>query len=417
MTPTILVIGTFDTKEDELGFIRRTIEGQGGAVIALDVSVLGDTATPVEIGKHEVVSAAGTTIAALVAADDEAAAMDAMGRGAAVLAAGLVAERRCHGVIALGGTMGTDLALDVMNALPLGLPKCIVSTVAFSPLIPPERLPADIQMILWAGGLYGLNDICRSVLAQAAGAVLGAARTALDLDRPRPPLVGMTSLGSTCLRYMKPLRRALGTRGFELAVFHSSGMGGRAFEQLATTGSFACAMDLCLQEFANALHGSTINSGPTRMRGADAGGIPQIIAPGMTDVIDVPTWQPVPERFAGLSLHTHNKLIASILLDTEGRRKTALAVAERINAIAAPVHVVLPLAGIGQWDRPGGHMHAPDDLAVFMATLQDALAPNVAVTAIEAHINDDAFATAVLDVFDGWCADGTIRQSGQEMTA
>jgi uncharacterized protein (UPF0261 family) len=183
----------------------------------MDVSVLGNPTAPTDWSKHDVVAEAGTTIDAIIAAEDENIAMQAMARGSAVLAARLYHEGQFDGVLVLGGSMGTDLALDLCAVLPLGVPKYIVSTVSFSPMIPPERLAADTQMILWAGGLYGLNSVCKASLRQAAGAVLGAAR-AVEPPRRDRPLIGMTSFGKTVLRYMTTLKPALEARGFAARV-------------------------------------------------------------------------------------------------------------------------------------------------------------------------------------------------------
>ena len=151
------------------------------------------------------------------------------------------------------------LALDVAAVLPLGVPKFIVSTIAYSHLLPPERIAPDLMMILWAGGLYGLNPICRAVLSQACGAVLGAARHGMKPDSDRP-LVGMTSLGSSCLKYMKHLKPELEKRGYDVAVFHSTGMGGRAFEAIAAQKGFAAVFDLCIQEVSNHHNGTVVTS-------------------------------------------------------------------------------------------------------------------------------------------------------------
>jgi uncharacterized protein (UPF0261 family) len=244
---TILVIGTYDTKDDELTFLADVIHAEGGQVITMDVSVLGEPSKPTVYSKHDVAQEAGSSIAAAIASGSENHAMQIMARGATLLTARMLTEGRFDGLIILGGTMGTDLALDVCSAVRLGVPKYIVSTVAFSPLIPAERLAADTQMILWAGGLYGLNSVCKASLSQAAGAVLGAAR-AVQMPDPDKPLIGMTSLGTSALKYVIPLKPALEARGFEVAVFHATGMGGRAFESLARRGAFACVFDLCTQE-------------------------------------------------------------------------------------------------------------------------------------------------------------------------
>ena len=156
--------------------------------------------------------------------------------------------------------MGTDAALDICRALPLGVPKYVVSTIAFSPLIPPDRLSADIQMILWAGGLYGLNSVCKATLSQAAGAVLGAARAA-EAPAGDRPVVGMTSLGSGSMHYMKTLKPALEDRGYEVAIFHATGMGGMAFENIASRGGFCCVMDFTLVELGNLMMGSVVEAG------------------------------------------------------------------------------------------------------------------------------------------------------------
>jgi len=185
-TKTILLIGTFDTKDDELGYMADCIAAQGGQVVTMDVSVLGNPRQPTHYSKYDVAEEGDSTIGAAIDSGNENIAMQIMAKGASALTARLYEEQVFDGMVVLGGSMGTDLALDVCAALPLGVPKYIVSTVSFSPLIPPHRLAADTQMILWAGGLYGLNSICKSSLSQAAGAVLGAARA---VEKPQKKLL------------------------------------------------------------------------------------------------------------------------------------------------------------------------------------------------------------------------------------
>ncbi|ASP34198.1 Tm-1-like ATP-binding domain-containing protein [Labrenzia sp. VG12] len=408
MTKTILSIGTYDTKNAELEFIEQTIRDQGGAVLTMDVSVLGDPEAPTDISKHDVARAGGMSIEDVIAQGDENKAFQVMARGAAKLVAEGHAQGRFDGMIALGGTMGTDLALDCAQALPMGVPKFIVSTVSFSPLIPPERLAPDIQMILWAGGLYGLNGICKSSLAQAAGAVLGAAKAAQPPDRSKP-LVGMTSLGSSCLSYMKVLKPALEERGFEVAVFHSTGMGGMAFESLAREGAFCCVMDFCQQEFGNMLAGSLVSSGPDRLTNAGRNGTPQIVAPGALDLVDFAGWQEIPEQYADRPFHEHNRLINSSVFNSEERRQWARELVDRLEAASGPTHLLLPLGGIEAWDREGEEAHDPEGLAAFIDETRKAARGRIGVTETEAHINDGEFCEAALKVFDAWVADGTVK--------
>ena len=404
---TILVIGTYDTKDDELGFLADVIRAQGGLVVTMDVSVLGDPSKPTECSKHDVAREGGSSIEAAIASGNENHAMQIMAKGAALLTARLFAEGRFDGMIVLGGTMGTDLALDVCSALPLGVPKYIVSTVSFSPLIPAERLAADTQMILWAGGLYGLNSVCKASLSQAAGAVLGAAR-AVQMPDPDKPLIGMMSLGTSALKYVIPLKPALEARGFEVAVFHATGMGGRAFESLAGQGAFACVFDLCTQELGNHVNGSNISAGADRLTSAGLNGTPQIVAPGCYDLVDIIGWKPLPDKWSDHMKHEHNRLLTSIVLDDDERKSVARAHSEQLAKAMGPVAMLLPEHGLGEWDRAGADLHNQAGLDAFLLELENTLPSNVVAHRIDCHINDAAFADKALEVFDGWRASGLV---------
>ncbi|MDA7967102.1 Tm-1-like ATP-binding domain-containing protein [Ruegeria sp.] len=406
---TILVVGTYDTKDDELTYIAECIRNLGGHVRTMDVSVLGDPTAPCDHSKHDVAQEADSSIEAVIASGDENHAMQIMANGASLLTARLYREGKIDGVIILGGSMGTDLALDVTCALPIGVPKYFVSTVSFSPMIPSDRLAPDVQMILWAGGLYGLNSVCKASLSQAAGAVLGAARA---VERPSDaPLIGMTSLGKTALKYMVTLKPALEERGFEVAVFHATGMGGRAFEALAAQGAFACVFDFCTQELGNHVFGSNITSGPDRLTAAGLSGTPQIVAPGCHDLVDLPSWQPLPERFSEHPSHVHNRLITSVVLNTEERRDVARAHAAQLAKAKGPSALILPRGGCGEWDRPGAGLHDPVSLAAFMDAMAAECPDTTKLHVLDAHINDEEFSDTALAIFDAWVADGTVRQT------
>ncbi|MDS9947190.1 MAG: Tm-1-like ATP-binding domain-containing protein, partial [Planktomarina sp.] len=400
---TILVIGTYDTKDDELRFLAGVIRSQGGNVVTMDVSVLGNPLNSCDYSKHDVAGEGGSSIETATVSGNENTAMQIMANGAALLVLRLYQERKFDGMIVLGGTMGTDLALDVTSALPVGVPKYIVSTVAFSPLIPAERLAADTQMILWAGGLYGLNSICRASLSQAAGAVLGAARAVL-LPNPDKPLIGMMSLGTSALKYVIPLKPALEVRGYEVAVFHATGMGGRAFESLAGQGAFACVFDFCTQELGNHIHGSNISAGADRLTNAGKYGTPQIVAPGCYDLVDVVGWQPLPAKWSNHMKHEHNRLLMSIVLNDDERKLVARAHGEQLATAVGPVAMLLPEHGLGEWDREGADLRDQVGLEAFLKELENTLPSNVVAHRIDCHINDVAFAEKALEIFDEWRA-------------
>ncbi len=414
MASTILIIGTFDTKNDELQYVKSVITEQGGKTLTMDVSVLGDPQQATDYSKHDVAQAAASTIADAIACEDENNAMQIMANGATELSLQLYRKNLFDGVIILGGTMGTDLALDVCQALPLGVPKYIVSTVSFSPLIPPERLSPDIQMILWAGGLYGLNSICKASLSQAAGAVLGAAN-AVEKPASDKPVIGMTSLGSSCLSYMKLLKPALDARGYETAIFHATGMGGMAFEKIASQGGFVCVMDFALPELGNLLANSVVNAGSDRLTNAGMAGIPQLVAPGCIDLIDFAGWQDIPEQYEDRPFHAHNRLIKSSALNNEERRETAREISKRLlqstSQSKSPAHVLLPVQGIEEWDKPGEPAHDPQGLAAFNDEMRACIKAPIHLTEINAHINDQAFADKALEIFDHWVAEGIVPRT------
>ena len=304
--------------------------------------------------------------------------------------------------------MGTDLALDVCAALPLGVPKYVVSTISFSPLIPPGRVPADVQMILWAGGLYGLNSICRATLSQAAGAVLGAAQ-AVQMPAAGQKIVAMSGFNSAVVNYMVALKPALEARGFEVAVFHGTGMGGRALESLAAQGTFACVMDLAPQEVANHLFGSAISAGADRLTNAGLQGVPQIISTGCLDLVDLAGWQPIPDAFRDMPSHAHNRLLTTVLQTPDQRRAVAREICAKLATAVGPVVFLLPSQGGHCWDRAGGPLADRAGLAAFCDEMRRGCPTNVRLIELDAHLNDPVFAQTALAVFDDWLAQGIIR--------
>ncbi len=405
--PIILIVGTADTKADELLYLQACVEKTGASAKIMDVGVLGEPAFTPDYSKHDVAEADGTSNAEIIALGDENKAMTRQSAGAAALVKSLQESGEIDGMLAIGGSMATDLALDVAAALPLGFPKCIASTVAFSPILPPERITPDVMMVLWAGGLYGLNSICKSVLSQAAGAVVGACKTQ-ETSSGQRPIVGMTSLGSSTLKYMIRLKPELEKRGYELAVFHTTGMGGRALESLASSGTFAAVMDFSLVEVSNQDNGSVISAGASRLEGAGTNGTPQIVAPGGVTLMDFQTWAPPLEKLGDRSVHTHNRLIACAQLTLEEKVSAANTIAGKLAKSQGATAFVMPLQGIDEWDREGGPFHDNEGLKAFADALRNALPSTVELREIDGHINDEIFADTVLDIFDNWVSEGLI---------
>lgn len=404
---SILIVGTADTKADELLFMKRCIEKEGARGLIMDVGVLGVPPFSPDFSNRDVAAASHTTIEAIGALGDENAAMTRMAEGAVALALRLYADGKVDGLLALGGSMGTDLALDVTAALPLGMPKLIVSTIANSHLIPPERLAPDLMMMLWAGGLYGINGICRSILSQAAGAVLGACRTVVRPAKTRPR-VAISSLGKSCLSYMVSLAPALEARGYEPVVFHCLGMGGRAMEALIDAGTFVAVFDFALCEVTQEVFASPTTAGRTRLQAAGRRGTPQIAAPGGCDMIDMQTWRGVPPHYQDRPYHAHNRLVASVQMTPAERRRAAAAIGEKLSITTGPSVFLLPLHGIEEWDRAGQSLHDPKGIEAFNEELRAVIGPPTQLVELTCHINDPQFVSAALATFDRWVKEGQV---------
>lgn len=239
---------------------------------------------------------------------------------------------------------------------------------------------------------------------------MGAARAVEPPKRDRP-LIGMTSFGKTVLRYMVTLKPELEKRGFEVAVFHATGMGGRAFESLAAQGAFAAVMDFAPQEVGNHLFGSAITAGADRMTNAGLRGIPQMVSIGCYDLVDVVGWQPPPPRFRDAPSHAHNRLLSSFVQNHEERRMMAREMAGKLATATGKTSLFLPNRGGNEWDRDGGPLADAAGLAAFGDEIRKTCPANVELVELDCHINDDGFIKAVLDRFDGWVEQGVISRS------
>jgi uncharacterized protein (UPF0261 family) len=207
---------------------------------------------------------------------------------------------------------------------------------------------------------------------------------------------------------MVALKPELEKRGYEVAVFHATGMGGRAFESLAAEGAFSAVFDFAPQEVGNHLMGSPISAGSDRMTNAGRRGTPQIVSIGCYDLVDFVGWQDVPSRLVGQEMHAHNRLLSSVMMTKSQRREMARAMCKKLASARGPTTLLLPLRGGNEWDRAGGPLSDPEGLAAFIEELRANLSANVALTELDCHINDPEFSQAALAIFDAWEKDGRL---------
>lgn len=404
MIKRIAIIGTLDTKGVEIKYIKERIEDLGHKAIVMDVGVAGEVPFEPSVTRGQIAQAGGASLEEIIAIDNEAKSMRIMAKGASKILKELYSSDRLDGVLAVGGTVGTSLALTVMKALPIGVPKLIVSTVAFSPLVSLDLVSADLMMIQWAGGLRGLNPMCRGVLNRAVGAIIGAAE--VKKETIKKPMVGVTSMGVHSCRYMTWLRPALEQRGYEVAVFHSQGPGGRALEQAITDGLINAVLDLSTHELMQEVYGGPCGAGEHRLEAAGKRGIPQIVSPGAIDGFVWGGGKPFPPRFRNRAKRAHNDLVTKVSTNKEEKAVVGRLIAEKLNKAKGPVAVVIPMGGFAEDDKPGGFAYDPEGREAFRRALKQNIKSEIKVVELEAHINDPAFAEEVMVIFDEIAKEG-----------
>lgn len=403
MGKTIAVIGTLDTKGDQLKYVKGRIEEKDLKALVIDVGVLGEPAFPPDISKSQVAEAAGTTLEEVITMGPqrEADAIMTMARGVRSIVKDLNEKDHIDGVLAAGGSLGTSLALEAVSDLPFAIPKVILSTVANSPAINPDSLANNVVMVLWAGGLWGLNAFGKSVLDHAAGLIIGATE-AYDKKRiSDKKQVGVTSLGMNATRFLFHLRPALMDRNYEVAVFHATGMSTRAFERAVENGSFDFVLDFQVgQELMNEVCGSLFSPGPKRLEAAAKRGIPQIVSLGMQEM-EMCLWgsyKPVPEHMKDRITFVHNPLLSVIFTDLEEKVKMARLLAAKMNQASGPTTLIValkPPLGVTKW-VPG----SPENLKAVRRELKKNLKPNVRYEEVNCSTDDKEFSDRVLEIMD-----------------
>jgi uncharacterized protein (UPF0261 family) len=401
MARTIAVIGTLDTKGDQLKYVKDRIEEKGHQALVIDVGVLGEAPFEPGITKYQVAEAAGTTLeeVAAMGPQREADAIMTMARGVRALLKDLNEKGRIDGVLAAGGSMGTSLALEAVSVLPFAMPKVILSTVANSPAINPDQLANNVVMVLWAGGLWGLNTFGKRLLDHAAGLIIGSTESYEKKPITDKKVIGVTSLGMNAARFLFHLRPALVERNYEVAVFHATGMSTRAFEKAIESGSFDFVLDFQVgQELINEICGSLFSPGPKRLEAAAKMGVPQIVSLGLQEMCLWGAYKPIPENLADRKRFEHNPLLTVIFTDLEEKVKMARLLAEKMNQASAPATVIVPLKaplGLTKW--------ALDDLEGLEAIrreLKKNLTPQVRYEEVNCSTDDKEFSDRVLEIMD-----------------
>lgn len=392
----VLLVGTLDTKGVEFQFVRDLLRQAGVGCLVLDAGVLHPSAFPPDITREEVYAAAGTSVETVRAAGDRGQAITLAAKGAAVIAQRLHAEDKLDGVLGLGGSAGTTIGTAAMRALPFGVPKVMVSTMA-SGQVRPYVGVRDVTMMHSVVDLSGLNRISRTVLANAAHAMTGMVKQPRrDRQQTEQSVITATMFGVTT-SCVEAARARVEQAGHEVLVFHATGTGGQTMEAFIADGIVAGVLDVTTTELADELVGGVLSAGRDRLTAAALRGVPQVIALGALDMVNFGPPETVPERFRDRTFYQHNPTVT--LMRTTPRENDALGkeIAQKASAARGPTAVFVPKKGVSALDREGQPFWWPEADEALFQSLRDWMGPGVRLVELDLHINEPAFALTMAE--------------------
>lgn len=392
---TIVVLGTFDTKGIEHRYLADRIRELGHAPLLVDGGGFGVPQIGADIPREQVAAEGGIDLAALRARGDRGEMVTAMAAAAATVVRRLHAQGKLVAIVSMGGSGGTAIGTAAMRALPLGVPKVMVSTLASGNVAPYLDI-SDIVMIPAVSDVAGLNAFTRAQFSRAAATVCALVDTNFRLatageGKETKPLIVASMFGNTtpCVENARGLLEAAGR---DVVVFHATGTGGRTMEALIASGPVAGVLDVTTTEWADELVGGILGAGPTRLDAAARRGIPAVVAPGCLDMVNFGAPETIPAAFAGRHFHRHNAQVTLMRTTPEECRDLGRILAQKVNASVGPVTVLLPLGGISMIAVPGQPFHDPAADDALFSAIRKWLSPGIPLVELDCAINDPPFA-------------------------
>ena len=395
MAKTVYVVGTMDTKGSEFAFITDMIESSGVSTCVVDTGILGEPQFIPDVSADEVAQAGGSSLQALRDEGDRGNSVAVMAQGAATLVAEKHAAGEIDGIISLGGSAGTTIGTTAMQALPVGVPKLMVSTLASGDTSPYVQ-SKDICMMYSVVDIAGINRLSRQILTNAAGAIVGMVTSYTPWGTTDKPLIAATMFGVTTPCVTKA-REILEAAGYEVLVFHATGTGGRAMEDLVKGGFLASVLDVTTTELADELVGGILSAGPERLEAAGQAGLPQVIAPGALDMVNFGPPNTVPEKFNERHFYQHNPTVTLMRTTAEETAELGKIMARKLSEAKGPTTVLIPTQGVSAIDKTGQPFDSPEARDAWRENLKAHIGDNVTVIEMDVHINDDEFAAKLAE--------------------
>lgn len=388
----VFLPGTFDTKGTEFAFLKSLLEKQGLHCVCADAGVLNPPSFAPDISREDVFIAAGTTLNKVLLEKNRGESVEAAAKGLAKIALDLFNQGKIHGVLGMGGSAGTTLGTSAMRALPFGIPKIMVSTLA-SGQVRPFVGVKDITMMHSVVDICGLNRISTKVLSNAAHAMAGMLNAPAINSISEKLLLAATMFGVTtpCVELG---RNILEQSGREVLVFHATGTGGLTMESFIRDGLIKGVLDITTTELADELVGGILSAGNERLTAAGIMGIPQVISVGALDMVNFGPMDTVPEKFRSRMLYAHNSNVTLMRTTPEENDLLGKEIALKANAAKGPTAIIFPLHGISALDASGQPFWLPQANQALRESLKLWLSPNVEYIEMDLHINDPAFGEA-----------------------
>ena len=418
---TVVLLGTLDTKGPEYAYLKARVEELGCDVIMVNAGVLGDPDYLVEFNRSDVAQAAEVDLELMEREQDRGAAVTNMARGAAAVVKQLHAGGRLHGILGAGGSGGSSIISYAMRALPVGVPKLLVSTMGAGD-VRPYVGATDITLMYSVVDIAGINAISTQILGNAAAAIAGMARSheAAPSATGEKPLVGASMYGATTA-CVDRARRWLEDSGYEVLVFHATGAGGRSMEALMKSGHITASLDVTTTELMSELAGGTLTAGPDRLETAGALGLPQVVSLGAADIIAFTPPDTLPTAYRNRTVYEHNASVTLVRSSAKENARFGRALAERLNRATGPLTVFIPLRGTSEYAIAGGVFNDTVADENLFSNLKAHLDPAVEVIEIDTDINDPEFGLAMAKKLDEhyqtWALSRCRPRSGEEDAA
>lgn len=409
MSEPVYLIATMDSKGHEIDFVSQVLQRGGVESVMVDVGTLAAPQVTPHVNRDDILHCIGKSSADLPA--DRGEAIGVMGKALAAFLRMRWDRGQMGGVLGVGGSGGTALIAEGLRALPIGFPKVLVSTVASGNTAPYVDC-CDIMMMFSVVDIAGLNAVSRPILANAANAIAGMVRGEKPSPTPKPT-IGMTMFGVTT-PCVDRVRQALTDRGYDCLVFHATGTGGRAMEQLVESGLIQGVLDITTTEVADEIVGGVFPAGSRRFDRLLQAKIPLVLSLGAVDMVNFGGLASVPERFKDRTLHVHNSNVTLMRTNREENRAIAEWIARKLNQATAPWSLLIPAQGVSLLDQPGQPFHDPEADQVLFERLEESIEPasNRRIVRLPYHVNDPAFSAALVDEFLRLAATHAVTDAG-----